>query len=458
MSKSQSTRRHFLQQTAGMAASGIAIPYIFTAEGAIAADKPQSKADRHTIGCIGNGSMGRGDASEASHYGDIVALADVDRSHGESFKATLKFCAKAEIFGDYRKLLDRKDIDVVTISTPDHWHSRIAIAAMKAGKDVYCQKPLTLTIDEGRQIQTVLKATGRVFQVGTQQRSDRAFQTAVALCQLGRIGKIHRVTCAIGGAPSGGPFKTGHPPKGLDWDAWLGQTPYVDYITQRCHGNFRWWYEYSGGKLTDWGAHHVDIATWGIGMSASGPTSIEPVASIHPQDLKQGMPTKDDCYSTAGRFKVRCIYPNGVELVIIDGEDTPLWDCKKPGDTPRTKNGILFEGDKGKLFVNRGLFLGPAVDDLKKNPVPDEVATKLRRGKAALSHMGNFMASVKDRSATLSDVASHHRTITTCHLANIALRLGRKLTWDPIEERIVGDDAANAWLKRTQRPGFEVEG
>ena len=457
MSNSSLSRRHFLQNSAALAATGLAVPYIFTAENAIAKDKPRSKADRHTIGCIGNGGMGRGDCNAASAYGDIAALADVDRSHSEAFKHRQPCCAKAAIFEDYRRLLDRKDIDVVTISTPDHWHARIAIAAMKAGKDVYCQKPLTLTIDEGRKILKALKETGRVFQVGTQQRSDTGgFQTAVALCHLGRIGKIRRVTCAIGAASNGGPFKKTQPPAGLNWDLWLGQTPKVDYITQRCHSTFRWWFEYSGGKLTDWGAHHVDIATWAIGMDHSGPVSIEPLESSFPQPLKRGMPTKDDCYSTALKFNIRCTYPNGVELIIIDGHDTPLWQCKNKSDTKRTTNGILFEGEKGKLFVNRGLLLGPAVDALKTDPVPESVMTELRKGKPALSHMGNFMAAVKDRSATISDVASHHRAITTCHLANIAMRLGRKLAWDPAAEKIVGDDEANAWQRRAQRKGFEV--
>ncbi|MGO9940047.1 MAG: Gfo/Idh/MocA family protein, partial [Terracidiphilus sp.] len=255
---------------------------------------------------------------------------------------------------------------------------------------MYCQKPLTLTIDEGRKILKVLEETGRVFQVGTQQRSDlKGFQTAVALCHMGRLGKIQRVTCAIGGGSVGGPFAKSAPPDGLNWDLWLGQAPKVEYIRQRCHGNFRWWYEYSGGKLTDWGAHHVDIASWAIGMDHSGPASVEPLLVDHPVELKNGMPTKDDCYNTAARFKIRCLYPNGVEMIIIDGKNTPLWQCAKEKDTKRTCNGILFEGDKGKMFVNRGLLLGPVVDELRTKPVPDDVLTKLRKGKEALSHMGN---------------------------------------------------------------------
>jgi predicted dehydrogenase len=454
MGSSFTSRRHFLQNAASLAVTGLAAPYFFTAQGAVAADKPRSKNDRHTIGCIGNGGMGHGDAAAASRYGDIVAFCDVDRSHAEGLRKHLKV-PKAAIYEDYRKLLDRKDIDVVTISTPDHWHSRIAIAAMKAGKDVYCQKPLTLTIDEGRKILAVLKETGRVFQVGTQQRSEdrEMFLKAVALAQTGRLGKIERVTCAIGGAPAGGPFPKTAPPAGLNWNLWLGQAPVVDYIKERSHSTFRWWYEYSGGKLTDWGAHHVDIAQWAIGMDHSGPIAIEPASAAFPQPMKNGLPTKDDCYSTVTHFIVKAQYANGVELRIVDSEGQRLWK-----DVRWSDNGLLIEGEKGKIFVSRSGFVGDAVNDLKTNPLPQEVLTKLRKGKPSNSHMGNFMACVKDRSTPISDVASHHRAITVCHLANIAMRLGRKLTWDPDAEQIVGDSEANAWQARTQRKGFEVDG
>jgi predicted dehydrogenase len=452
MSRWPETRRSFLQKSAGLLMAGAPAPYFFTALGVAAEDAPKSKNDRHVIGCIGNGGMGNGDAGAASRYGDIVAVCDVDRKHAQALSTRVSK-GKAEIFEDYRKLLDRKDIDVVTISTPDHWHTRIAIAAMKAGKDVYCQKPLTLTIDEGKKICQVQKATGRVFQVGTQQRSENRemFLKAVAMCHLGRLGKIKRATCGIGGGPTGGPFKKVAPPAELNWDLWLGQTPKVEYIRERCHGSFRWWYEYSGGKLTDWGAHHVDIAQWAIGMDQSGPASVEVLAVKHPQDLKKGMPTRDDCYNTANTFRVKCMFPNGVEMIITDGREA-IWEGKKG-----TGNGVLIEGEKGTIFVNRGMLIGEQADALKTDPIPDDVLTKLRKGKPSNSHMGNFMACVKDRSMPISDVLTHHRALTTCHLANIAMRLGRKLAWDPEKEQIVGDDEANGWLTREQRKGFEIE-
>jgi predicted dehydrogenase len=370
----------------------------------------------------------------------------VDRGHAERLQKNIAG-GKSEIYEDYRQLLDRKDVDVVTISTPDHWHTRIALAALRAGKDVYCQKPLTLTIDEGKLLCRVVKETGRVLQVGTQQRSENnnMFLKAIAICHQGRIGKIQKVTCAIGGAPRGQRFKKQSPPAGLNWDLWLGQAPLVDYIPQRCHADFRWWYEYSGGKLTDWGAHHVDVGQWGLGMEESGPESVEVVAAEHPVPYEKGWPTVDDTFNAAVTFDIKVMFAGGAEMRIRD-------DAKDLG----FDNGIMFEGEKGRIFVNRGKLTGQAVDDLKDNPIPDDVLIKLRKGKRLDSHMGNFIECCRDRSVPVSDVWSHHRILTTCHLANIAMRLNRSLKWDPQSEQIIGDNEANAWQGREQRKGYEV--
>jgi predicted dehydrogenase len=426
-----SSRRTFLHSSAILGASGGLLPYLLAARNVLGAN------ERPGVGCIGNGGMGRGDLGAASRYGNILAVCDADRSHAEAVSEG----GKREVFEDYRKLLDRKDIDVVTVSTPDHWHTRISIDAMKAGKDVYCQKPLTLTIDEGKMICKVALETKRVFQVGTQQRSSDEFQKAMLICRLGRLGKMKRAVAAIGGAPKGGPFKKCEPPAGLNWDLWLGQCPKVDYIKERCHGSFRWWYEYSGGKMTDWGAHHVDIATWGLGMEKTGPTAVEPVSAKHPVEFKNGMPAVDDSYNTANDFVVKCTYAGGLEIVIRND----------------TENGITFEGEKGSIFVSRGKLRGEAVDLLKSDPIPESAFTELRKGKPRSDHMGNFIACVKDRGATNSDVFSHHRELSTCHLANVAIRLGRTIKWDPEKEEIVGDPAANGFLAREQRKGYEIK-
>lgn len=438
------TRRTFLKTTA-LSAAATAVPYFSWLPQTIA-DESQAKNDRPLVGCIGNGGMGRGDATAAKRYGELVAFCDVDKSHVEGIRNDPNIGAgKGDTYEDYRQLLDRQDIDIVTISTPDHWHTKIALDALRAGKDIYVQKPLTLTIEEGQQLCKAVRETGRVVQVGTQQRSEANFQTAMALAREGRIGKIKRVTVAIGGAPKGTQFKRTDPPAGLNWDAWLGQTPKVEYIKERCHADFRWWYEYSGGKMTDWGAHHVDIAQWGIGMEESGPTAVEFVAAEHPVPFKNGLPTVDDTFNAATTFNVRCVYPSGVEMLIRDNAPDLGFD-----------NGVMFEGEKGRYFVNRGKLTGKPVEDLATNPLPAEALTKLRRGKNPGDHMANLFACVRDRSLPISDVYSHHRILTTCHLANIAIRLGRSLKWDPEAEQIVGDDEARAMQRREQRKGFET--
>ena len=465
MSEKQTTRREFLKTTTLAAAAG-SMPYWFTSQSARAFSF-NSANERPVLGCIGTGSRWEQIVGQAMQYADVAAVCDVDARHvGRARERVTKGAKKNKdvaTYEDYRELLDRRDIDVVTVVTPDHWHTKPAIDAMRSGRDVYCEKPLTLTIQEGKQIRKVLDETGRVFQVGTQQRSEyydnkakiHRFLGAVAMVHAGRIGKLRRVTCAIGGAPTSGPIPKADPPEGLNWEMWLGQAPLVDYRyapdgrwgKSRCHYEFRWWYEYSGGKMTDWGAHHVDIAQWAIGQNGpgQGPTEIIPVSAEHPVPLENGMPTLDDRYNTATAFLVKAIFPGGVELVIRHDTD----------------NGITFEGDEGTFFAYRGGIRdvkGTAVADLARNPIPEDQYTALYKGKNPGGHMRNFFECVKDRQQPISDVHTHHRALTTCHLANIAIRLGRKLTWDPQTEQIVGDSEANSWQAREQRKGYEIDG
>jgi predicted dehydrogenase len=281
-------------------------------------------------------------------------------------------------------------------------------------------------------------------------RFPQQFLTAVAICKEGRLGKIQKVECRIGGAPTSGEIPKAPVPSHLNWDMWLGQTPMTDYLEgpspgrgyppSRTHYEFRWWYEYSGGKMTDWGAHHVDIATWAIGMDNSGPVSVEGVMAEHPVPFKDGWPTVTNRYNAATKFDVKCLYPNGVELHILsDGE-----------------NGIQITGDKGELFVSRGNLRGSAVDSLKDSPLPEDAIAKLYKGKKPGNHMANFFDCIKDRTQPISDVETHHRAMTTCHLANIAIRLGKPLKWNPETEQIEGDEQANSFCKREQRKGYEI--
>ena len=430
-----SSRRDFLKSTA----AGALTPYFLTGA------KPEAhafaaKSDRHTIGCIGLGFRWKQIVGPTRAFGDVAAVCDVDSQRAEAGKKIVG--EKASVYGDYRRILDRKDIDVVTIVTPDHWHTKMAIEAMQAGKDVYCEKPLTLTIDEGKQIIKVLKETGRVFQVGTQQRSEMGlnFLTAVAMVKEGRLGKIKKVQCATGGSKPSGPLKKVEKPDHLDWKMWQGQAPLADYHPRRLHYEFRYWFEYSGGNMTDWGVHHVDIAQWALGMDHSGPLSVEAQSVTLPVPLVHGMPTRGNAYNTATEFSVKAMFPGGVKMIIRHDTD----------------NGILFEGDKGRIFVGRGRLSGKPVEQLKENPLPADVITKLYKGKKPGNHLGNFFECIKTRKQPISDVYTHHRSITTCHLANIAIRLGRKVRWDAKAQQIIGDKEANAWLRREQRKGYEI--
>ena len=394
--------------------------------------RAESKNDRPIVGAIGMGGRGKAINRQAREFCDIVAVCDVDKTHLDGGLGLTG--GKGKAYTDYRKLLERKDIEAVTIATPDHWHARIAIDAMLTGKDVYCEKPLTLTIDEGKQICDVVKKTGTVFQVGTNQRSEwhLNFIKAIAMIREGRIGTIRRIQVNIHKGPSGGPFKTTAPPANLDWDMWLGPAPKVDYIKQRCHSTFRWWYEYSGGMLTDWGAHHVDIAHWGLGMDATGPTTIDATGTV-PKILNG--------YNTATDYHIECSCPNDVKMIISSAD--------------RTNIGVLFEGDKGRFFVNRGRVSGTPAEELADNPLPEDAMSKVYGGRTPGNHMRNFFECMRERTQPISDVFSHHRALTTCHLANISLRVRRKLIWDPVTQQIVGDDEANAMLNPAPRKGWE---
>ena len=461
MSSMKCTRRGFLRTAAGTLAGGLAGSHFVGANRALAdvvyVETPLqtdlskidfSRSDRFRIGAIGLRHQGSVITENALPMGDVVCMCDVDRKVAEMARERLG--GKADICEDYRTLLDREDIDAVMIAVPDHWHTAIAIAACRAGKAVYCEKPLTLTIDEGKKLCQVVKETKAVFQVGTWQRSDSRFRLACEMVRQGRIGKLRKVTVTMGKNTTGGPFPTSAPPAYLNWDLWLGQAPKVDYCPERCHNRFRFWYEYSGGQMTDWGAHHVDIAQWAMGMEHSGPVSI---------DGRGRLPTVSNGYNVSIDYEATLVYPDGTVMEVYD----------------TGRRGILFEGEKGRIFVNRGTLAGKPVEQLKDEPLP-ESAYKLyahdepnRADRTAgdefelagnyppiANHVANFFDCVRTGNTPISDVVSQHRSVSTCHLVNISIRLGRKLTWDPDQESFVGDAEANQYLEREQRKGYEI--
>ena len=449
-----SSRRRFLQ---GIAVGGAAAVWLPSASWAMGYRTPN---ERPVFATIGLRNQGAHITSQSYAYADFAALADVDANvlAANVEKVEKAQNRKPDAYADYRKVLERKDIDAVMIATPDHWHTKIAVEAMLAGKDVYCEKPLTLTIDEGKLIERMVKQTGRVFQVGTMQRteSDQRFLQAVALVKAGRIGKVTRVTCGINGMDASPVIPVAPVPKGLDWDFWLGPAPKVDYrelpemregygggvpLHSNCHYAFRNWHEYSGGKLTDWGAHHVDIACWAIGASDTGPSRVTPLEFSLPVEYKDGHPTVVDQYNAATSFRIKADMPNGVEMIITSEGD----------------NGILFEGTKGRFFVNRGKIAGRPVEELSSNPLPGGAIEEIYGGPVSANHTANFTDAMKSRKQPISDVWTHNRMLEICHLSNIAMRLNRPLAWDPVKREVIDDAQANTFLSRESREGFAID-
>jgi predicted dehydrogenase len=382
----------------------------------------------------------------------MVAVCDVDDLHAEEFNQA--FGGKLNKYRDYRDLLEKEKPQVVTIGTPDHWHVPISIAALRSGADVYCEKPLTLTIDEGKELRRVVEETGRVFQVGTQQRSSAdKFLMAIAMVQSGRLGKNVNAHLAIGGAPSGGPFESTETPNDIDWNLWVGPAPEAGYCEER-RKSFRWFFEYSGGKMTDWGAHHIDIAQWALAPGEDGPVKISGTGkfpSSVPSDFNwksflDGEASLPNGFNTATQFHLNLTFSNGATMSVNH-------HFKRESDGVDFGNGILFEGDEGRIFVNRGKLQGSPVDRLTDEDRAElsQDIVQLCKGKQPGSHMKNFFDCIADGGKPISDVWSHHRTMTSCHLCNIALMLGRDLSWDPKAERFVNDPQADALMSRKSR-------
>ncbi len=424
------SRRRFLKGAATLSLGMAAFPYVIPS--AVWAAKGKSAAsNRIVLGFIGMGKIMK------SHLGrflrepqvQIVALCDVESKRlGISQQRVNDFYAKRQqkgsytgcaIYNDFRDLIGRDDIDAVVIATPDHWHALLCIAALESGKDVYCEKPLSLTINEGKAIVAAAHRTARVFQTGSQQRSERGFRVACELVRNGRIGELHTVHVNVGG-PSVECHLPAEPvPEGLDWDMWLGPAPWRPYNHELAPGiefqgwpNWRNYRDYSGGSMTDWGAHHFDIAQWGLGMDGSGPIE------IYPPDAKEYQ------YLT---YK----YDNGVIMDRIMRQQAA---------------GVEFVGSEGRVLVNRN-YLETDPPYLVDEPIgPNEIRLYESPG-----HQENWLHCLRTRGKPICDVAIGHRSATVCHLGNIAYWLKRPLKWDPVAERFQGDEEANRLLQRPMR-------
>ena len=424
----QFNRRQFLK-TSSLAA--ISTTWFVSAAGAAPGQKGPN--DRITLGFIGTGTQGRGLLQNFLNHSDaqVVAVCDVDTTRREyhrkiveefySIKKDTEFKGCAE-YKEFPDVIARPDIDAVVIAVPDHWHAYIAIAACNAGKDVYCEKPLSLTIHEARAMVNATRKTNRVFQTGSMQRSSSEFRKACELVRNGRLGKIKQVIVDVGppSVPCDLPEEAMEP--GLIWDLWLGPAPLRPYNSvlsprgvHKHFPNWRNYREYSGGMMTDWGAHHFDIAQWGLGMDDSGPVEIIP-----PEDPK----------ATKG---LRYLYANGVEVL--------------HGDS----GGVLFVGTEGKILVNRGKFEATP-SALGEAPLDDK-AIRLYKSN---NHLKDFLDCMRSRKKPICDVEIGCRSVTVCHLGNLAYWNHRRLKWDPVKERFIGDEEANQWLDRPKRGSWKV--
>ncbi len=456
------SRRELLKATGTAAAGSLGAPLF--ARNLFAGG---SANDKLNLAAIGVGGRGTGIGKQAAAFGQMVACCDVDRRNAERFaKQIAAMGGKCRIYDDYRELLQNEEgVDAVTIGTPDHWHVKIAVDAMTAGKHVYCEKPLTLTIEEGVLVNAAVKKYNKTFQVGTQQRSEynRYFLKAVAIARSGRLGTKLSAVSSVGKAASRspdkdkpfGPFATMDPPDHLDWDMWLGQAPQVDYCPQRVGWNFRWWFEYSGGQVTDWGVHHTDIAFWALAgrdgqvVEAEGTAAWMYVERETTLAFLLGKLTADEMpvgYNVAFEYDVDLKVSTGNTIKVVSG-----------------KNELLISGENGRIRVNRGGLTGKPVEELDADPKGsreiEELMADIYGGElpaTELGHMRNFFDSIQRDRQPVANVADHVRAVNATHLANIALLTDRKVVYDPQSGQCIGDAEASGLTKRQRRSEFDI--
>ena len=420
----RSDRREFLRKTAAAGLGAVAMPYVVSSR-ALGQDGKDPANERITMGFIGVGGMGGGHLGGfiGNNQTEVLAVCDVDTDRREA--AQKRVGDGCVGYNDYRELLARDDIDAVCIATPDHWHTLTCMDACRAGKDIYCEKPLTLTIEEAQKLIQVVRRYARVFQTGSQQRSSGEFQQAVSLVRSGRIGKVSHVKVGIGGSPTSGWEPDSEPPPGLDWDMWLGPAPWVPYNKLRHPYTFRYFFDYSGGMMTDWGHHHNDIAQWGLNMDGSGPVEIE----------GWGKFPADGLFDTATAFDINYTHADG----------TVVNCCSS------NRQGITFEGPDGWVHVHRGA-LETHPEELKDEELgPGDVDLHTNE-----SHHNNWLRCIKTRERPICDVEIGAGSVTVCHLGNIAIRTGRKLRWDPANWRFIDDDGANRWVSKPYRAPWHL--
>jgi predicted dehydrogenase len=452
-SETRTSRRSFLKAATATAVGTVGFPYVVQAS-ALGRDGKVAASNRITMAFIGTGNQGTNDMRV--FLGDervqVVAVCDVNKEStgywdgalggrepaklwveqayaDQKASGTYKGC---DTYADFREVLARKDIDAVEVATPDHWHALVAISAAKAGKDIYCQKPLGLTIADGRAMSNAIHKYKRILQTGSQQRSDKNFRRACELVRNGRIGKLQTVRCGLpGGRPdyghTGDRKKPEPVPEGFDYETWLGPAPHAEYAPARCFVNFRWIYDYSGGQVTDWGGHHPDCAQWGMGTELTGPVEIRNAKAEFPPD---------PLWNTATEYYFEAIYKNGVKMIVSNKE----------------RGGVTWQGTDGWVWADRGQHDASSKEILNSVIGPNEIHLY-----QSDHHYRNFIDCVISRKEPIAPVEVAHRSITICHLGNIAMRLGRNsLKWDPDKEHILGDPEASKMLSRPYRAPWKL--
>ncbi len=450
-------RRKFITGSLTAAAGTFVIPTIIPSS-VIGRNAP---SDKINIGWIGCGRQGRGDVAGAMRFDSavFVAVADVDSNRVAIAKKYIEDGYKrrgngnfvdVKTYGDYRELLLNKSIDAVMITTPDHWHSQPAIEAALAGKDIYLEKPTSLTIKEGRMLSDVVKKTKVILQVGTQQRSSAQFRVAAELVRNGRIGKLHTVKIGLPGDPAGPEVPEMPIPKNLNYDMWLGSTPEVYYTETRVHpqndfGRPGWLRceQFGAGMITGWGQHHFDSAAWGMDTEYTGPISIEAVAQF----------PKSGLWDVHGDFMSVAEYKNGITMLTSGGYP----------------NGVMYEGTEGWIFVTRGSYRATDSDPIPEGPGQKPLETSDPKILTSVigpnethlyvsqNQQGNWLDCIKSRKEPVSPVEIGHRACTVCLVTHIAMKLGRKLNWDPDKEKFINDDEANKMLSRPQRAPYGTD-
>ena len=425
------TRRKFLKRATAAAAGVAGLPYLIPSS-ALGKAGSVAPSNRVVVGVIGTGGMGTGDLRGFLNKEEVqlVAVCDVDTDHRNRARDMVneKYgnndCAA---YNDFREVIERSDIDAVLLALPDQWHAITAIMAARAGKDIHAQKPLAYNISEGRAIVDAVNQYGVVWQTGSQQRSDRRFRFACELVRNGRIGDVHTVRIGLPKRSSIRDNGTQPAPvlAGFDYDMWLGPAPWAPYNPSRCHWNFRWISDYAGGQITDWAGHHCDIAQWGMDTEHTSPVEIEGT----------GIFPRESLFDTVEDYRFTCKYAEGFTMIV----------------TGASTLGVRFEGSEGWVFVNRGKIDAQPKSLLNSVIGPDEI--QLYKSD---DHKQDFLDCVRTRSRTVAPVDVAHRSIMIGHLGVIALKLGRKVHWDPRKERFINDPEADRLLSRPMRSPWHL--